>query len=61
MIKPACGAGVNLGDLKGGQSSELSISNKGPWVGEFKVMHRAGLRCEHPGPGAWTWMDGPVV
>ena len=36
MIKPARGAVRKLGDLKEGQSSELSTGNKGPGVGSSK-------------------------
>lgn len=36
MIKPARGAVLKPGDLKEGQSSELSTGNKGPGVGSSK-------------------------
>lgn len=64
MIKPARGAGVNLGDLKGGQSSELSAGNKGPGVGNSKscigLASEAGIRDQGLGH-EWTalWCEQP--
>lgn len=53
MIKLARGAVINLGDLKGGQSSELSTGNKGPGVGS-SVTHQPGPGLGRQGPGAPT-------
>lgn len=64
MIKPACGAGVNLGDLTGGQSSELSAGNKGPGVGSSKscIGLASGVSIRDQGLGhGWTarWCEQP--
>lgn len=57
MIKPARGAEVNLGDLKGGQSSELSASNKGPGVGSSKSCIGLGSDAGIRGQGLrHEWM-----
>ena len=57
MIKPARGAGVNLGDLKGGQSSELSAGNKGPGVGSSKSCIGLGSDAGIRGQGLrHEWM-----
>ena len=64
MIKPACGAGINLGDLTGGQSSELSAGNKGPGVGSSKscIGLASGVSIRDQGLGhGWTarWCEQP--
>lgn len=61
MIRLARAAVMNLGDLKGGQSSELSTGNKSPGVGSSKshisLSHAPGARDQEL---RHKWM-GPEV